>query len=532
VGEDLITYCDKTGRRCYGQSELPLLFDISSLLNKSNDIKDVMLPILELMSKYMGVRRCMITILNRETSKIYIEEGYGINREIKDNVLYSLGEGIIGEVVKTGSAIVIPDIEKDKRFLNKTGLDLSKYKEVSFICVPIKAEDDTIGSLSIHRLNDENYSFLQDNKILSIIGSLIANALKVRQDKLEEIDRLKSEYEKLNSVLKTQKNPENIIGNSGKMQEVYQLIYSVAPTNATVLIRGESGVGKELIAEAIHNHSLRKDKPFIKVNCAALPENLIESELFGHEKGSFTGADIQRKGRFELADGGTIFLDEIGDLPMQIQVKLLRVIQQREFDRVGGIKTFKTDVRIVAATNRDLENSIKDNSFREDLYYRLNVFPIYVPPLRDRKNDIPGLVDYFIEKFNKNNLKKIIRVSSTAIDLFMLYHWPGNIRELENSVERASILSSDGVIRSSNLPPTLQTAESSDTERKGNLESVIEGVERQMIIDTLISTRGNLTKTAEILGITERIMGLRIKKYQINPRQYKIGKSESGGSND
>jgi Nif-specific regulatory protein len=306
------------------------------------------------------------------------------------------------------------------------------------------------------------------------------------------------------------------------MREVYKLIRTVAPTNASVIIRGESGVGKELIAEAIHNASKRAGMPFIKVNCSALPENLIESELFGHEKGSFTGADGQRKGRFELADKGTIFLDEIGDLPMLTQIKLLRVIQQREFDRIGGTKTIKTDVRIIAATNRNLEHLMKENLFRDDLYYRINVFPIYVPALRERKNDIPILVDYFITKYNKINSSHILRISSSAIDLLMLYYWPGNIRELENCIERAAILSMDGVIRSNNLPPTLQTAESSHTERTTTLDKVLEDVEKQMIIDTLVTTKGNLAKAAVIMGVTERILGLRIKKYDIDARRYKI----------
>ncbi|MFW5879394.1 MAG: sigma-54 interaction domain-containing protein, partial [bacterium] len=299
----------------------------------------------------------------------------------------------------------------------------------------------------------------------------------------------------------------------------------VAPTNSTVLIRGQSGVGKELIAEAIHNESKRSSKPLVKVNCSALPDTLIESELFGHEKGAFTGAEQSRKGRFEMAHEGTIFLDEIGDLPLQTQVKLLRVLQQREFERIGGNKTIQVDVRVVAATNRNLEELIKEEKFREDFYYRLNVFPIYIPSLVERKNDIPALVDHFIEKFNKRNHASIKRITTSAIDLLMLYHWPGNVRELENCIERAAILSKDNVIRTPNLPPTLQTAESSGTGSKGSgLDDIIGNVEKQIIIDTLISTRGNMYKASEALKITERVMGLRIKKYNIDPKRFKINK--------
>lgn len=521
-------YCFRNGRDCYEVTELPLLFDISSLLNRSKDIKDVMYPIVEMISKFIHAKQSMITILNRDLSKIFIEDAFGLSPEAKAKGIYKVGEGIIGEVVKTGSPIVIPDISKDRNFLNKTGFELTANEVTSFVCVPIKSDSEVLGTLSIHRLQNDNFSILQDQKTLSIIGTLIAQAVKVRQDKLEEVEKLKKENDKLSSELKElYYKPSNIIGNAGKMREVYKLIRTVAPTNATVFIRGESGVGKELIAEAIHNASTRTSMPFIKVNCSALPENLIESELFGHEKGSFTGADGLRKGRFEMADKGTIFLDEIGDLPMATQVKLLRVIQQREFDRVGGTKTIKTDVRIIAATNRNLEDLIKTNQFREDLYYRINVFPIYIPPLRERKNDIPILVDFFIAKCNSLNATNIKRISSSAIDLLMLYYWPGNIRELENCVERASILSTDGVIRSNNLPPTLQTAESSHTERRGTLTKVLEDVEKQMIIDTLVTTKGNLAQAADIIGFTERILGLRIRKYMIDPKRYKVAKHKA-----
>ena len=297
------------------------------------------------------------------------------------------------------------------------------------------------------------------------------------------------------------------------MQAVYDLITKVAMTNATILIRGESGVGKELVAKAIHDQSPRSKQQMIKVNCAAIPETLIESELFGYEKGAFTGADKVHKGRFELAENSTIFLDEIGDLSPNLQVKLLRVLQEKEFQRLGGSETIKADVRIIAATNRNIEEMIGKNEFREDLYYRLNVFPLIVPPLRDRRGDIPLLVNHFIEKHNKIHGLKIKRISSTAIDLLMTYHWPGNIRELENCIERASILSTDQVIRSHNLPPTLQSAASTRSRVEGSLGAILENVEKQLLIDALNLSKGNISKAAEQLKLTERIMGLRIKKY-------------------
>jgi len=306
------------------------------------------------------------------------------------------------------------------------------------------------------------------------------------------------------------------------MNEVFSLIESVATTDATVLIRGESGVGKELVADAIHFNSLRKSKPFIKVNCAALPESLIESELFGHEKGSFTGAANMRVGRFEAANGGTIFLDEFGDIPASIQVKLLRVLQEREIERVGGTKPIKVDVRIICATNRNLEDLITKDQFREDLYYRINIFPVYIPALRERINDIPILADFFIEKFNKRHGKNIKRITSSVIDTLMVYHWPGNIRELENCMERACILSNDQVIRTHNLPASLQTAITSKTVQSGTLEIIMDKMEKQIIVDTLVVTKGNSAKAADQLGITERMMGIRIKKYDIDTKRFKV----------
>jgi len=520
-------YCKKTGGDCYGIRELNLLLDISTMLNKkAREIKENLSNVIETLANYLSAERVILTILNRSISKILIEVSYGLTDAEQNRGIYKIGEGVIGKVVETGIPVVIPKISEDSKFLNKTKSSVKILeKDVSFICVPIKVENEIVGTLSIHRVYNQHITFSEDARILSIIGSMIAQTVRIRQEYAEEIERLQEENLKLHVELKERIRPANIVGNSGKMQLVYDLIEKVAPTNATVLIRGESGVGKELIADAIHYNSLRKNSPFIKVNCAALPESLIESELFGHEKGAFTGANALRKGRFEAADGGTIFLDEIGDLPASTQVKLLRVIQEREFERLGSTTPIKADVRIVCATNRDLEISIEKNEFREDLFYRINVFPIIIPPLRERINDIPGLVDHFIEKFNKNHNRNIKRISTSAIDMLMVYHWPGNIRELENCVERACILSSENVIRSHNLPPTLQTSVSSKTKTAGSLDLVLEKLEKQMILETLLTTKGNLIKAAEILGITERMMGIRIKKYEIDPKRFKLNKT-------
>ena len=407
-------------------------------------------------------------------------------------------------------------------FLDRTGARKRLQKtDISFICVPIKIGNEVIGALSADRLFEEGVSFEEDVRLLSIIASMIAQAVRLRQEAQEERQRLLEENARLQSELREKFRPSNIVGNSKVMRAVYDLISQVSPSEATVLVRGESGTGKELVAHAIHYNSPRADKPFVKVNCGALPESVVESELFGHERGAFTGAIATRKGRFELAHAGTIFLDEIGDLSPTTQIKLLRVLQEKEFERVGGSTTLKIDVRIIAATNRDLETLIAESLFRSDLYYRLNVFPIHVPPLRERKTDIPLLADYFIEKYSRANDKPVLRIATPAIDMLMSYHWPGNVRELENCIERAVLLSSDQVIHSHHLPPTLQTAEASGTGHFGTLDSTLTTVERDLIVDALKAAGGNKAKAARALGLTERIMGLRVRKYGIDPTRFR-----------
>ncbi|MBF0198746.1 MAG: sigma-54-dependent Fis family transcriptional regulator [Planctomycetes bacterium] len=317
--------------------------------------------------------------------------------------------------------------------------------------------------------------------------------------------------------------PSNMIGNSRAMQEVYKSIQQVAYSNTTVLIRGESGVGKELVAQAIHDLSSKKDGVHVKFNCAALPDSIIESELFGHEKGSFTGAAVMRKGRFEVADGGTLFIDEIGDISPSVQVKLLRVLQEKEFERVGGHTPVKCNVRIIAATSRDLDIMMENEEFRMDLFYRLNVFPIYVPALRERRADILQLADFFVEKYSSLNMKSIYRISTAAIDLLTSYHWPGNVRELENCVERAVLVCQGDSILANHLPPSLQKNESPEEKVSGNLQSMLDALELEMLVSTLKETNGNMSKAAISLGITERQMGLRVKKYKIETKRFKRG---------
>jgi Nif-specific regulatory protein len=505
-----------------GADELSILFEVSQILDSSLDLRTVVEPVLEAITGSLGLKFATLTLLNRQTGDISIESAYGLSASQKQRGRYRLGEGITGKVIQTGKPAIVPKISEEPHFLDKTrarkGLAGGEF---SFICVPIKLGREVIGALSADRPASAPEALQEDARILSVVASLIAQAVRLRQSAQEERERLVEENLRLQEELKDRFRPSNIIGNSKAMQEVYQLIAQVSTSDTSVLLRGESGTGKELVAHAIHYASRRAARSFIKVNCAALPESVIESELFGHEKGAFTGAVAARKGRFELAHGGTLFLDEIGDLSPGVQIKLLRVLQEREFERVGGMETIKADVRLIAATNRDLETLIEKELFRQDLYYRLNVFPIHIPPLRERRTDILLLADYFAERYSSAGGKRVRRISTPAIDMLMAYHWPGNVRELENCIERAVLLSDDEVIHGHHLPPTLQTAEASGTTPRGTLRATLERVERELLVEALKSSRGNMAAAAEALGITERIMGLRVRKYRIAARRFR-----------
>jgi len=342
--------------------------------------------------------------------------------------------------------------------------------------------------------------------------------LVVLIERISERRDLISENRELKERLKERYKFDEIVSTSHAMEDVLSLAGRVASSNATVLLRGESGTGKELVAKAIHYHSPRAAFPLIKVNCAALPETLLESELFGHEKGAFTGATTRRIGRFEAADKGTLFLDEIGELTPGMQVKLLRVLQEKAFERVGGNQTIKTDVRIIAATNRDVEQGIKDGTFREDLYYRLNVVSVAIPPLRDRKEDIPGLLDFFVKKYGKENNRDISGISTEARDVLMRYNYPGNVRELENIIERAVVIAKRGLLTMADLPIHIQTIVhegKASQELKGSLNETLDTVERGLIVAAMKESGGTQTRAAQRLGISERVLRYKLKKYEI-----------------
>jgi Nif-specific regulatory protein len=507
-------------------NELRLLFEIAQALNRNPELSEVLRPVLERMAQFMGLIRATVTILNRESGSIQIDMASGLSNEELERGHYRLGEGITGRVVETGEPAIVEKVSKDHRFLDKTltrRREMEKHhKELSFVCVPIRVKDEVIGALSADREFKEDLALTEDVRLLSLVASLISQAVVMRRDALEQLRTLANENDRLHGEITDRMRCSKIIGSSHAIRQVHQLVHQVAQTDTTVLIRGESGVGKELVAEALHVNGKLANGPFIKISLAAIPETMIESELFGHERGAFTGAMHSRQGRFEAADGGTIFLDEIGDLPMATQIKILRLLQERQFEKLGSNATKSVDVRVIAATNRDLETMVQQGAFRPDLYFRLNVFPIYVPPLRERRTDITLLADYFISKISAKTGKDIKRISTSAIDMIMHYHWPGNVRELQNCIERAIILSSDGIIHSHQLAPSLQTPKTSGAHAQGKLPAALKALEQEMIVDALKSSGGNMAKAARELGVTERLMGIRVKAFDIDPERFSV----------
>jgi len=520
----MTTYRQGTEPSADPTGQVAVLYEITRALSSSLDLEECLGRVLEILATRLAWNHPTVTILNPRTGELSIRAARDLTDEAKRRGRYRLGEGITGRVVATGEPAVIRDVGEEEEFLHRTRSrgDLSKSK-TSFICVPISAGAEVLGALSVDRDWADEAELDEDRHLLTIIAGLIAQTVKNIQGIRMEREEFLSDILHLRRKLAERYRVANIIGNSSRMQEVFEMIHRVAGSKATVLIRGESGTGKELVANAIHYNSDRAECPLVKVNCAALPEGLLESELFGHEKGAFTGASHRKTGRFEQAEGGSIFLDEIGDLSPALQTKLLRVIQEREFTRVGGIETISSNVRIIAATHQDLEDLLDQGKFREDLYYRLNVFPIYLPPLRERRSDILLLAEHFLEKYNQENGKQIRRISTPAIDLLMQYHWPGNVRELQNVMERAVLVCDEDVIKGFHLPPSLQTGESSDTATTVSLATAVENFERELIIEALKQARGVRSRAAGILSTSNRIINYKINKYGINVDLYKGG---------
>ncbi len=506
--------------------EFRVLSSLSRVLVTQRDVTELLEEVLRVLQGKLGFLHGALSLLRG--AEFVIEASYGLSEGEKARGTYALGEGITGQVGETGVPAVIPDTTRDANFLNRTGVRPQGEAE-SFLCVPIKHSGAVIGTLSLDFALQTEGTLGKLKNLLVVVANILADAVESVRSHVEERQRLERENDRMRLELGEQSGFASIVGHSSAMRAIHLEVAQVARSNATVLLRGESGTGKELIAQAIHYASDRRQGPFVAVNCAALPESLIESELFGHEKGAFTGAHKQRIGRFEMASAGTLFLDEIGDISLQTQVKLLRVLQERVFERVGSQTPIPTNARIIAATSRDLEAKMKEGVFREDLYFRLNVFPIHVPALRARKADIVSLADYFLSKYNKAYDKNVVRLSTPAIDMLMSYHWPGNVRELENMIERAVLVSSSGVINSFDLPASLQTAAntgtaiepSPDSRQGAGLEVLTSSFEKELISAALKRTRGNVAAAARDLETTERKLHYRIRRLQISPSFYK-----------
>ena len=501
---------------CLTLIELTTLYDIASVISNHYDLETSLEKSMKILKNSLNLTNCTIHLLDEEDLNVFAAiELTSIQKKLSS---YKIGEGVTGMAAQAREAVVVENIHNDSLFLNKSGK--RDFNNMSYVAVPLIIEDQTIGVLGATLTKTTEIGFEDCVRILTIISSIFAQSIYSFQLNNNEKERLKELklYYKMEWDSKVH-NFGDIIGDSPKMNQVFQIIQRIAQSDVTVLVRGETGTGKELVAAAIHKRSKRKDEAFIKLNCAAITDTLLESELFGHEKGAFTDARETRKGRFELADGGTLFLDEIGDISASAQVKLLRVLQEREFERVGGSKTIKVNVRLVAATNRDLEQMVKDGEFREDLYYRLNVIPIDLPPLRQRGDDIRQLVEFFLEKSIKNH-KKVVKILPEAMEILSNYPWPGNVRELENTLERIVLMGNeDGITKKDML---LLLPALNDDKLKKEYKTIpmenktLEEIEQEAIESALENNNFNQSNAAKELGITLRQMGYKIKKYGIS----------------
>jgi len=503
------------------EAELETLRQISRLLAKRAAQRQLLAETLAVLEHHLALRRATVMLLSPDGHELVVEAVRSASASAPQDLRYRFGEGITGLVAQSRSTAIIPRVGREPTFRNRIHKrSAAESDELSFVCVPIVLDDEAVGTLSVDLPAQPDAILHETARFLEIVAAMIAYDMKARRIAASERHRLEAENIRLRSALGEDFRPENIVGNSRSMRAIYQRIHQVAISDSTVLIRGESGTGKELVASALHYASDRRNGPFVRVNCAALSESLLESELFGHEKGAFTGALYQRTGRIEEADGGTFFLDEIGDFSPAIQVKLLRVLQEREYERVGSNQTRKADVRVIAATNRDLEQLVEQGRFRQDLYYRINVVPIFLPPLRERRNDILLLADHFVAKYSRRMNKSVVRISTPAINMMCAYHWPGNVRELENSIEHAVLMSTDGVIHGHNLPPTLQTPQSSNTVGVGTLKAQVNLLERDLIVDALKCSSGNMASAARQLGITPRMIRYKIRNLGIDYEKF------------
>jgi len=520
------------------QLYLDILNEISKTFGSSLDLNEVFESAMAILAERLNTRRGSLVLV--EGDEMRIVAAHGLTDEEKRRGRYARGEGITGRVANSGMPIVVPNIRADPLFLDRTGARRAEAGPVSFICVPLKFGNTTIGVLSVDKDYEDAETLERDRNLLMIVAAFIAQAVKINEMAQLERARLVQENTILREELRTRYCFDNIVGTSMAMQQVFETVALVAPSRATVLITGETGTGKELVARAIHYSSPRRDKPCVSVSCAALSDSLLESELFGHVKGAFTGAVDDKKGRFELADGGTLFLGEIDDTSYSLQTKLLRVLQERQFERVGGSETISVDVRLIAATNRDLEKAVREGTFREDLYYRLNVVHLHIPPLRDRRDDIPLLIRHFLDKYSRENNKTISGVAPEALNALMKYSWPGNVRELESCIEMAVVMCTGERLtvdllparlrQSARMPLQLGTGKAVEqavsslpwhaVPQGGMYGELIPLVERGLIQRALQEADGVKLKAAQILGINRNTLHKKVAELGIEAKKH------------
>ena len=490
--------------------EVSLINEVGKIFSKGLNFEESLAELLKVLYSFWDVRHSFIALYQKDKDVLKIVQSFGMYPEEIEKGIFKSGEGIIGRVYKHGIPVVLSDL-REKTYLNKTGLRNRLDPDEWFIAVPIKIGGEIIGVLAVfkHFLTQESVEKGLD--LLQILSTMIGMFYKLNEKLALERQDWEEEKKALTQVLEEKYNIEGIVGCSPSIKNLVNLIKKIATTDITVLITGESGTGKSLVAKAIHFLSHRKDKPFITINCSAIPETLLEAELFGYEKGAFSGAYTSKKGKFELANGGTLFLDEIGDLPLSLQPKLLRVLQEKEIEKLGSEETIQIDVRIIAATNKNLEELIKQGLFREDLYYGISVLPIHIPPLRERKEDIPILVEHFLNIFNQR-YRKNIKIEPGALQLMINYPWYGNVRELANTLERLVILK-DKDITPRDLPSYILTEQKEYTTKK--IPELVENTEKEAILKALEKTGYVKSRAAKLLGYTLRQLDYRIKKYHI-----------------
>ncbi len=508
--------------------KLTSLLDVSQALSSPVNMKSAFHRVLELLERYHGTGRSAIALLDDDGRRLHLHASVGLRDQQSDA---PLGGRLAQRVFDSGRPVVVPRVSSEPALAEQRSdsgsgrrapgvRNAAESDERTFIAVPIQQSRKCYGVLAVELAFKTDRNYDRTVKFFGVVASMLAQALKMQSLLDADRRRLVDENVRLRDELRERYDFSHILGTSGAMRQVCEQVMKVARTNTTVLVRGESGTGKELIAQAIHYNSLRTRKPFVKVSCAALPDTLIESELFGYEKGAFTGADQRKKGRFELADGGTLLLDEIGDINPATQVKLLRVLQEREFERLGGTTPYESTCGSWRRRTRTWNPRSPQGSLRQDLFYRLNVFTIFVPPLRERKSDVLLLADHFVQKLAGEQGKLVKRISTAAIDALVGYHWPGNVRELQNVIERAVLVCEGQVIHMHHLPPTLQTAEGSGTVMSQSLGDAVAGFERDLIEDALKMAKGSRARAARLLQATRRVVNYKIKQYRIDWRRY------------